>query len=74
MFDLGAVANWIQNNVLYVLFIIAAGSVAVAAINKKVRDGMVTAAVLLLSLFIVVIGHNINGIIAFFQGFFGGAA
>lgn len=70
MINTTAIADWIQTNVLYVLFIIAAASVAVGALNKKVRDAMLTAGILLLCLFVVVLAKNIDGITAWFGTFF----
>lgn len=71
MINTNAVAKWIIDNVLFVVFVIGALSVSIAGINKKPRDGMIVAGVLLLALAIVAVGYNIDGIIAFFQGFFG---
>lgn len=70
MINLNAVADWIQSNVLYVLFIVAAASVAVGAINKKVRDAMLTAGLLVVCLLVVVIAKNIDGITAWLGTFF----
>lgn len=70
MIDLNKLADWIQSNVLYVLFIIAAASIAIGAINKKVRDAMLTAGILVLCLLVVVIAKNIDGLIAWISGFF----
>lgn len=69
MFDLTRVADWIQSNVLYVLFIIAAASVAIGAINKKVRDAMVTFGVLMLALVVVVVAKNIDPLIKWISSF-----
>ncbi|MFK0005025.1 hypothetical protein [Paenarthrobacter sp. NPDC090522] len=70
MFDLRAVGDWIEGNVFFVLFVIAAASVAVGAINQKARAAMLTFSLAMLALLLVVVARNYNSIINWFQGFF----
>jgi uncharacterized membrane protein SirB2 len=64
------IGNWIQDNIFFVLFIIAAASVAVGAINKKARDAMLTFALAMLALVMVVIAKNYNAIVTWIQATF----
>lgn len=64
------IGNWIQDNIFFVLFIIAAASVAVGAINKKARDAMLTFGLAMLALVMVVVAKNYNSIVTWIQSTF----
>lgn len=69
----GTIGDWIKDNVLYVLLVVAVGSIIIAAITKKPRDGMVTFAIAMLAFGLLAIATNIDDITSWFKStFFGG--
>lgn len=70
MFSFSSLGQWIQDNIFYVLFVIAAASVAIGAINKKARDAMLTFALAMLALVMVVVANNYNAIVGWIQSTF----
>lgn len=71
MLNFNAIATWIESNVFFVLVVIAAAVIATAAITKKARDAALVFGIMMLAFLMIVVSHNLDGIIKWMGGFFG---